>query len=279
MPTDTEHTRDGAAPRHGQRVLGNARSAARAVAMSGWTVAVTQSARVYMRLTRVPERQRVGVTQHFMEHWAGGLLNVFGIEPHWLGAATARPRKARLVVANHRSPVDILLMIHHFRGSVLGRHDLERWPLLGWAARAGGTIFVDRTDPRSGVKAIREIRRRLAAGQTVIVFPEGTTHRGDEVRPFLGGAFAAVRGLDVELVPVGVAYDPGSEFVDETFVEHMKRMAQRPRTRVALCAGEPCAAHTDRDVLAAEMQREVQRLVLRARAALSDAAHGVPRPR
>jgi 1-acyl-sn-glycerol-3-phosphate acyltransferase len=252
--------------------IGKALAAGRAMAMSGWTLAVTQSARSYMRLRGVPEAERVAVTQHFMEYWAGGLLRVFGIDERWSGAATPRPTRARLVVANHRSPVDILLMIHRFRGSVLGRHDLERWPLLGWAAREGGTIFVDRADPRSGVKAIREIRRRLALGQTVIVFPEGTTHRGDEVHPFLGGAFAAARGLDVELVPVGVAYEPGSEFVDETFVEHMTRMAERPRTRVALCAGSARTARGDRDALALEMQREVQALVHRARAALSGAA-------
>ena len=193
---------------------------------------------------------------------------MFGIEQHWIGVDVPEPRKARLVVANHRSPVDIILMLERFGGSVLGRHDLEGWPILGWAAREGGTIFVDRQDPHSGVKAIREIRRRLQAGQTVIVFPEGTTHRGDDVQAFQGGAFAAVRALDAELLPVGIAYEPGSEFVDETFVQHLTRMSRRPRTNVALCIGEPRAAHGDRDAMAVEMQREVQALVRRARAAL-----------
>jgi 1-acyl-sn-glycerol-3-phosphate acyltransferase len=258
------------------RVIGPLRSGARAAAMSGWTIAMTQIARILVR--SLSDAERHALVQRWVKRWARGLLAVFGIDQHWLGEQAPEPRKARLVVANHRSPVDIILMLRRFGGSVLGRHDLETWPVLGWAAREGGTIFVDRQDPHSGVKAIREIRRRLHAGQTVIVFPEGTTHRGDDVHAFQGGAFAAVRGVDAELLPVGIAYEPGSEFVDETFVQHVGRMAQRPKTRVALCIGQPRAAHGDRDAMAADMQREVQILVRRAREALADASESPSGP-
>jgi 1-acyl-sn-glycerol-3-phosphate acyltransferase len=234
--------------------------------MGAFTVAIGQTA--VLRLRFVNEPARTQLLQSWVQAWAGGLLRVFGVEQTW-GSGRPRPaQKARLIVANHRSPLDILLMLHSFGGSVLARHDLEGWPVLGWAARHGGTIFVDREDAQSGVKAIREIRQRLRAGQSVIVFPEGTTHAGDEVRPFLGGAFAAVRGLDAELLPVGIAYEPGSEFVDESFVEHVTRVAQRPTTRVALCAGQALPASKDRDAMATNVQREIQSLVQHARASL-----------
>jgi 1-acyl-sn-glycerol-3-phosphate acyltransferase len=250
-----------------RRLLGPLLSGARATAMGGWTLAVAQTAILHMHLTKEPARE--ALRQRWVQLWASGLLSVFGVEQHWVGGLPPPARRARLVVANHRSPLDILLMLRCFGGSVLGRHDLEGWPLLGWAARHGGTIFVNRDDPRSGVKAIREIRRRLRAGQTVIVFPEGTTHRGDEVRPLQGGAFAAVRGLDAELVPVGISYDPGAEFVDESFVEHIGRVAQRRKTRVALCVGEPVTVGADRDAMAASMQQRIQALVQSARVALT----------
>lgn len=241
-------------------------SGVRAVALGGWTVGVTLTALVHERLT--VEQQRHALRERWMQRWAQGLLAVFGIERHWASPTPPATRKARLVVANHRSPLDIILMLQCCGGSVLGRHDLEGWPLLGWAARHGNTIFVDRDDPRSGVRAIREIRRRLTAGQTVIVFPEGTTCRGDEVQAFAGGAFSAIRGLDAELLPIGIAYDPGVEFVDETFVEHVSRVAQRPKTRVALCVGQPRAPQLNREAMAAELQADVQALVYRARALL-----------
>jgi 1-acyl-sn-glycerol-3-phosphate acyltransferase len=234
--------------------------------MAAWTAVVTQGAVVRVQFCR--DEERLSVVQAWVRAWAAGLLALFGIEQHW---ASARPNLglgARLVVANHRSPVDIILMLQHFGGSVLGRHDLERWPIMGPAAREGGTIFVDREDARSGVKAIREIRRRLRAGQTVIVFPEGTTHAGDEVQPFQGGAFAAVSGLQAEVVPVGIAYEPGAEFVAESFLGHLQRVAQRPKTRVALCVGEGRPALRDRDAMASDLRQAVQSLVVRARSEL-----------
>jgi 1-acyl-sn-glycerol-3-phosphate acyltransferase len=229
-------------------------------------------------LSIYPNQRRTAHAQRWAQHWARGLLAVFGVEQHWARAPIAPATKARLVVANHRSPLDIILMLQHFGGSVLARHDLERWPVLGRAAREGGTIFVDRDDPNSGLHAIREIRRRLLAGQTVIVFPEGTTHRGDTVAAFRGGAFAAVRGLDVELLPVGLAYEPGAEFVGEGFADYVARMSRRHRTRVGLCAGQAVPAQGSRDAIAARMQEEVQALVTRARAQLT-ALDSRPKPR
>jgi 1-acyl-sn-glycerol-3-phosphate acyltransferase len=146
---------------------------------------------------------------------------------------------------------------------------LKDWPILGAAAKSADTIFVDRDNPRSGMMAIREIRRRLERGRTVIAFPEGSTFRGDEVQPFREGIFAAMRGLTVEIVTVGVAYDPGTEFFDETFMQHLKRVAARPVTRVGVCFGEPRIATESRSELAPKLHAEVQALTHRARLALN----------
>ena len=238
-------------------------SAARGVALGAFSLGMTQTALVRMR--GIPEPRRTQVMLRWVRRWAGGLLALFGVERRFSGAAARWGGGPRLVVANHRSPLDIIILLECFGGFVLARHDLAGWPMLGFAARESGTIFVDRNDPRSGVKAIREIRRRLSEGHTVIVFPEGTTHAGDQVHPFQGGALAAVRGLDVELLPVGIAYQPGSEFVNESFGQHVLRAAQRIRTPVAVCVGTPVPAGARREILAATLRDEVQKLVLAAR--------------
>jgi 1-acyl-sn-glycerol-3-phosphate acyltransferase len=229
-------------------MLGHARSAARALSMGAWSAAFTQASLV--RLRGVEEPRRSDIVERWVQTWAAGLLPVFGVAYQVAGELPAHGRgRPRLIVASHRSPLDILLMLKVFGGSVLARHDLEAWPVLGAAARAGGTIFVDRTDARSGVRAIREIRRRLQAGRTVTVFPEGTTVAGDVVQAFQPGALSAARGLDVDLVPVGVAYEAGVEFVDETFGQHLLRVSRRPRTRVAIRVGPPIAGSLDREAL------------------------------
>lgn len=247
--------------------VARARSALRRVALGGWTLGTTQVALVHQRFT--PPDAREALLNAWVRTWARGLVQVLGVEERIVAPVPPLAHGARLVVSNHRSPLDILLMLKHCGGSVLARADLADWPVLGRAAREGGTIFVNRTDPRSGARAIRAIRKHLTRGHTVTVFPEGTTHRGDEVRPFQGGAFSALRGIEAEVLPVGVAYEPGAEFVGESFGAYLSRMAGRKRIPVALCFGTPRPATGAREALSRELRAEVQTLVERARTALA----------
>jgi lyso-ornithine lipid O-acyltransferase len=201
--------------------------------------------------------------------WSSTLLRTFGVHLVTTGDVPARGR-GHLVVANHRSTADVLALLNTFGGRMVSRADLANWPLVGPAARAVGTIFVDRADAASGAGAVRAIRTQLAAGSTVILFPEGTTYPGDDVRPFHSGAFIAALRSGADIVPVGLAYQTGSgaAFVNESFAAHLARMADAEPSRVAMCIGSPIgiaerarAAH-----LAARAQADVQRLVASARA-------------
>jgi 1-acyl-sn-glycerol-3-phosphate acyltransferase len=242
------------------------RAAARVGAMASYTLGMLGGVRTHQRLS--PEAGRYAVFQNWMKRWCHGLLDIFGVEVQLASPPPTAASGARLVVANHRSPLDILLLLHQFGGVVLSRADLASWPVLGVAARSAETIFVDRADTMSGVAAARTIRDRLVHGRTVIVFPEGTTHAGDEVRPFFEGAFAAARGLTLEVVPVGIAYQAGSEFVEPTFAAHLARVAGRRRTRVACAFGAPRPMQGTRREISAALRAEIQELVRRARASL-----------
>jgi 1-acyl-sn-glycerol-3-phosphate acyltransferase len=217
----------------------------------------------------VPADARAGVFERWMQNWAQLLLHVFGVRAVVSGSLQpSAAGRARLIVANHRSPIDILLLLRQCGGVVLSRADLATWPVLGPAARKAETIFVDRDDTVSGVLAIRALRDRLAHGRTVIVFPEGTTLAGDEVRAFQEGAFVAARGLPVDIIPVGIAYQPGSEFLDESFMEHVTRVSRRPATHVSLAFGASRPVPVQRKGLAEALRGEVQELVWQARKAL-----------
>lgn len=100
----------------------------------------------------------------------------------------------------------------------------------------------------------------------MLVFPEGGTFEGDVVAPFKAGAFVALRGIEAEVWPVGLAYDPGVEFVEQTFMQHMARVAGRPRTRCAVRVGEAWLAERLRpSEIAERMHGSVQTLVHAAR--------------
>ena len=109
----------------------------------------------------------------------------------------------RMVVSNHRSMLDILVLLAAFGGHLLSRDDLARWPVIGRLAPYAGTLYVDRSSTASGSAAMLAMISRLREGRSLTVFPEGTTYPDDTVRDFHAGAFAAAL-----VMPVPVTVPP-----------------------------------------------------------------------
>lgn len=213
----------------------------RAGRIAGFGVITSAMLPVFLAHERVSrEADRDRVRTQWVGAWASGLLRLFGVRASVHGELP-RPGRGHLVVANHRSTADILVLLRAFGGRMVSRADLAGWPLVGVAARAVGTVFVDRASAASGANAVRAMRDRLAAGDTVIVFPEGTTFPDDTVRPFHAGAFVAAARSGADVVPVGIAYGTGSgaAFVNESFPAHLSRMAAAAPSNVAICVGAP----------------------------------------
>jgi 1-acyl-sn-glycerol-3-phosphate acyltransferase len=217
-------------------------------------------------------RSRGGAVERVRDRWVGvwcgAMLDLFGIEVV-SDATPLEQGKPRLIVSNHRSTADILILLRTFGGRMVSRADLASWPLIGLAARSAGTVFVDRADAASGATALRTMVTHLATGSSIVVFPEGTTFPDDEVRPFHPGAFVAAARAGAEVVPVGLAYERGSgaAFFGETFPAHLSRMAGASPSRVALCAGPaltPGDRGRSRDLLD-RSHAAVQALVTHAR--------------
>lgn len=231
---------------------------------------------VYLaHMKKTAEDERGTVHDLWVRRWANALLALFGIEVVVEGRVPPPTRvgkgeRGRLVVANHRSVIDIGVLLSTFGGALVSRADVSGWPVIGPAARAAGTVFVDRSNAKSGAATIRALERALSEGRTVGIFPEGTTFDGDEVRPFHGGAFVAAARAEAEILPVGLAYpkSSGAAFVNETFTNHLARMAKSGATRMVLAVGEPFLAErgTKASKLAERAHREVAELVVKARA-------------
>jgi 1-acyl-sn-glycerol-3-phosphate acyltransferase len=242
------------------------RRAARTAAFGGLTTGLVSAFLVRTALSS-PER-REQVRERWVGVWCSAMLELFGLRVLVRGPLPG-PERGRLVVANHRSTADILVLLGAFGGRMVSRADLARWPLIGVAARVAGTVFVDRADAASGARTVRAIGRRLSDRQAVIVFPEGTTYAGDEVRPFRAGAFVAALRSGADVIPVGLAYarDSQAAFVGESFPAHLSRMTAADPSALAMCVGAPIAV--DRKARSGALRdrahEEVQRLVLDAR--------------
>ncbi len=254
------------------------REVVRGAGFAGLTIAA--GAAVFVDVSRATGHGELAVMaarDRWSGAWARALLRLFGVEMVVSREASEGPPRGgvdprdrgRVVVANHRSIIDIAVLLSIFGGALVSRSDLERWPIIGPAARAAGTIFVDRSSKRSGAQAIQAMVDRLEVHDTVCLFPEGTTFVDDPVRPFKPGACVAAARAHVPLVPVAIVYprDSGAAFGGETFLRHLARLAETPKTVIhveigaALEAGpaESLEAFTER------ARSEVERLMARGR--------------
>jgi 1-acyl-sn-glycerol-3-phosphate acyltransferase len=143
------------------------------------------------------ERQR-------LEDWSGALVRHVGLALHVSGTAP-RPG-ATLVVANHVSFLDIAA-IHAAvpQARFVSKADVLAWPLLGWLIKNAGTLFIERERKRDAVRVVHAMAESLQRGETVAVFPEGTTGPGDVPLAFhanlLQAAIATGTGSGARLVP------------------------------------------------------------------------------
>lgn len=262
-------------------LLPSLRLSARTAAFAGSTVGMYAAFETHAALAGASARD--DLLRKWVVAYGRAELSVFGVGvlpygPH-VGAGDAYPGKdasgkGRLFVMNHRSGLDILVALAHLEARIVSRGDLARWPVIGFLAKRIGTLFVDRESTMSGARVAGAMVRAVEAGRGVLIFPEGTTYAGDDVRPFRPGAFVVSKRTGAEIVPVGLAYESDDAiYGSETFPAHLRRVGGLARTRVALVAGDPILPG-DREppAIQAEAHAAVQSLVHRARAALTAGA-------
>ena len=121
--------------------------------------------------------------------------------------ATSRPV---LFVGNHTSYLDIMVLGTIIEGCFIAKSEVAHWPLFGWLAKLQRTVFVERRSPRTAHHQRDEISARLAAGERLILFPEGTSNDGVKVLPFKSALFAvaetSANSTPLLVQPFSIAY-------------------------------------------------------------------------
>lgn len=134
------------------------------------------------------------------------LLRILNIKIHFASPPSLPAPQACLVVSNHQSYLDILVLVAHFPVQFVAKKEVRNWPLIGWMANLGNTIFIDRSSTRYGWRCANEIAASLQQGLPVLVFPEGTSTRGDEVLPFKSLLFCAALKTGSPVFPLTLQY-------------------------------------------------------------------------
>ena len=177
-------------------------------------------------------------------------------------------RRPVLVVANHVSWTDILVLGSLAPLCFLAKAEVAHWPLVGWAARAHGTLFVARRRTRQLPAVNRAMAAQMAQGRAVVLFAEGTTGNGTRLDRFRSGHLGAARDLlaseagltEVAIVPVALAYNGRAGLIanagermrlawpgDVPLLPHVLTLLREGPVRCEVAWGPPLLLRRDED--------------------------------
>ncbi len=183
--------------------------------------------------------------------WYNRLADILDVR---ISVTGHRPLSHSLLVSNHVSWLDVIVLGGLTSTDFLSKHEVRHWPLIGWLAARAGTLFIRRgTGEAASVSA--QIAQHLRQGGVLTLFPEGTTTDGRKVRPFFSRLFAAALDTATPVVPVALhyhvngAFDPLAPYTDQQpLIENLRGLLLRERTEVHVVFGDPIdvAGHTRR---------------------------------
>lgn len=210
--------------------------------LRGWWIIRRHFARL-----QPPERE-----QH-VQRWAAKMLRIFGIELQQQGLALARGPV--LLVANHISWLDILVMHACGYCRFISKADVHGWPLIGGMAASAGTLFIERESRRDAMRVVHHMVERLRAGEVLAVFPEGTTGDGLTLKPFHANLIQAAISANAPVQPLALRFVDGRtgsishapRFIDDdTLLSSVFKTLSTEGLQARVTVGEP-QRHGGRD--------------------------------
>lgn len=214
-----------------------------------------------------PRRNELQRNAH-VQAWALKMLAVLGIALELHG----RPPICGpvLLVANHISWLDILVMHAARHCRFVAKAEVRHWPLIGRLATGGGTLYIERESRRDAMRVVHHMAESLKRGEIVAVFPEGTTSDGRDLLPFHANLIQAAISADAPAQPVALSFIDSATrktslapcYVgDDTLVRSLWRtLAGPPLTAVVRYGAPRNAGGKSRREWAAELRSAVDAL-------------------
>ena len=200
-----------------------------------------------------------------VQAWARSMLGHLGVELQLGG--TPPPTGPMLLVANHISWLDILVLHAARHCRFVSKSEVKHWPLVGLLATAGGTLYIERESRRDAMRVVHHMAQALRDGDILAVFPEGTTGDGTAVLPFHANLLQAAISAQAPVQPVllqfvddrtGTPSQAMSYIGDDSLVGSLWRTLCAPPLRALVLYGVPqYAGDRDRRTWARELHAAV----------------------
>jgi 1-acyl-sn-glycerol-3-phosphate acyltransferase len=151
-------------------------------------------------------RREAASVQGLAAWWASSICRAGGVEVAVSGTEQLDPEKPYIFAANHQSQFDILVLQGYLGVNFrwLAKKELFKIPIWGPAMRRAGYIPIDRSHGKQAIKSLDEAAQKIAAGDSVIIFPEGTRSKDGKLHDFKAGAMVLAIKSGVPIVPVAI---------------------------------------------------------------------------
>ncbi|MEU4092166.1 lysophospholipid acyltransferase family protein [Streptomyces sp. NPDC026673] len=144
--------------------------------------------------------------ERLIRRWTRSVVAAFGVGVRLPEPAPREPGRGLLVVSNHVSWLDIVLIAAVLPGRNVAKREIRDWPLIGRLCVRGRTIFIDRERIRSLPDTVAEVAEALRSGATVVAFPEGSTWCGREEGRYRRALFQAALDAGADVQPLLIRY-------------------------------------------------------------------------
>ncbi len=196
--------------------------------------------------------------------WARGVCVIIGLRLKTEGEI---PKPPFILVTNHLSYVDIVVIMAVVPSIFVAKSEVARWPLLGLMARVGSTVFVNRANKKDLMRVNGVMPQVLARGEGLCFFPEGTSSRGVDVMPFRSSLLEPAVTLAQPVSFASITYTTPDGSVppdmsicwwgDMTFGAHFWELLQLPRMDGCIRFGAERLSGESRHELASRLHEAV----------------------
>jgi 1-acyl-sn-glycerol-3-phosphate acyltransferase len=202
-----------------------------------------------------------------VQRWSARLLRILQVRHHVHGNLPVDAGNV-LIVANHISWLDIIVLNALCPVRFVAKAELARWPLAGRLARGGGTLFIERARRRDTHRVNQTVTEALACGHVVALFPEATTSDGAGVLPFKSSLLQSIVDAGGEVQPLALRYrgpdgarSTAAAYVgDDSFMSSLWRVCGEPSLHVdVLSLARVPAAGRHRRAVAKDAEAAIRR--------------------
>ena len=150
-------------------------------------------------------------------------------------------------MSNHRSYLDPIVILNYVNATPVVKRSVKYWPIVGWCISISNAIWVKRSSPYSKSTTKREVVNRVKNKESVLIFPEGTTHLFDRTIGFKKGIFKECAKNNFQIIPISINYQIKEDawISNDNFIRHFFQCFSKEETHIGIYFHDPIKSNNE----------------------------------